>query len=645
MASFFTPRLILSCITLSLLHQISSYSIANDYHKACSARYDCGKISNVGFPFWGQGRPEGCGYPDLYLNCSEGSTFITIQRVRYLVLEAHPDQHILRIARFDYYSQNLCPNQLVSTSLDPLVFENVPETKYLTFLYGCPSISSISSLQLPCRKNGFDNPFGYVLLDHMPEISALCSASVVVPVEVSPSEIDSFASSIVQGILNKGFRVKWIAGIAECEKCQRTGAVCGYNLGSNQPTCYSIRDNSIRDDSTIPGSTKKRGRQLAIAISAGVGGLALILILIIYICKKHFRIENGKIFKKSRAYHDNNLRSFINNYSSLAPRKYSYSEVKRMTRSFSNKLGEGGYGVVYKASLPDGRLVAVKVVRESKGNGEEFINEVARISRTSHVNIVTLLGFCCERNKRVLIYEYMSNGSLDNFIYKRGSPNAFCILEWNVLYQVAIGIARGLEYLHRGCNTRILHLDIKPQNILLDETFCPKISDFGLAKICKESIVSILGTRGTVGFIAPEIFNRAFGGVSHKADVYSYGMLVLEMVGGRKNYDSRGSHTEEMYFPDWIYKDLERGHHPASSIVITMEDDEVVRKMTLVSLWCIQTNPLDRPAMSKVVEMLEGPLQSLSIPPKPSLESPTKSPVGLSNGSSEEIIQTNSLRS
>ncbi|XP_054788046.1 LEAF RUST 10 DISEASE-RESISTANCE LOCUS RECEPTOR-LIKE PROTEIN KINASE-like 2.5 isoform X5 [Prosopis cineraria] len=395
----------------------------------------------------------------------------------------------------------------------------------------------------------------------------------------------------------------------------------------------------------VAGSTKKRGRQLAIAISAGVGGLALILILIIYICKKHFRIENGKIFKKSRAYHDNNLRSFINNYSSLAPRKYSYSEVKRMTRSFSNKLGEGGYGVVYKASLPDGRLVAVKVVRESKGNGEEFINEVARISRTSHVNIVTLLGFCCERNKRVLIYEYMSNGSLDNFIYKRGSPNAFCILEWNVLYQVAIGIARGLEYLHRGCNTRILHLDIKPQNILLDETFCPKISDFGLAKICKESIVSILGTRGTVGFIAPEIFNRAFGGVSHKADVYSYGMLVLEMVGGRKNYDSRGSHTEEMYFPDWIYKDLERGHHPASSIVITMEDDEVVRKMTLVSLWCIQTNPLDRPAMSKVVEMLEGPLQSLSIPPKPSLESPTKSPVGLSNGSSEEIIQTNSLRS
>ncbi|XP_028804494.1 LEAF RUST 10 DISEASE-RESISTANCE LOCUS RECEPTOR-LIKE PROTEIN KINASE-like 2.5 [Neltuma alba] len=397
------------------------------------------------------------------------------------------------------------------------------------------------------------------------------------------------------------------------------------------------------------GSTEKLGSRVSTGISTGVGGLALISILIIYICKKRFRIENGKLFIERRAYHDHNLKSFMRNYVSLAPRQYSYSEVKRMTKSFSDKLGEGGYGVVYKASLPDGRLAAVKVIRESKGSGEEFINEVASISRTSHVNIVTLLGFCYERNKRVLIYEFLSHGSLDNFIYHRGSPNAFCTLEWKVLYQVAIGIARGLEYLHRGCNTRILHLDIKPQNILLDEEFSPKISDFGLAKLCqkKENTVSILGTRGTIGFIAPEIFSRAFGGVSHKADVYSYGMLVLEMVGGRKNYDSGGSQTDEQYFPDWIYKDLEHGKHPASSLVITEEDDEVVRKMTLVSLWCVQTNPSDRPAMSKVVEMLEGPLQSLTVPPKPSLEYPTKSSVviQLSNASSEDVIQTVSISS
>ena len=122
-------------------------------------------------------------------------------------------------------------------------------------------------------------------------------------------------------------------------------------------------------------------------VSAGVGGITLLSILIIYICKKHFKIENGKIFRETRAYHDYNLQSFMRNYGSLAPRNYSYSEVKRMTKSFSSKLGEGGYSVVYKASLPDGRLVAVKVIRQSKGSGEEFLNEVASISRTSHVNI------------------------------------------------------------------------------------------------------------------------------------------------------------------------------------------------------------------------------------------------------------------
>lgn len=143
------------------------------------------------------------------------------------------------------------------------------------------------------------------------------------------------------------------------------------------------------------------------------------------------------------------------------------------------------HGTVYKGKLPDGPLVAVKILNESTGDGEEFINEVASIGRTSHVNVVTLVGFCYQKNKRALIYEYMPNGSLDKFIHNQGSSKGNCHLEWKTLPEIAVGVARGLEYLHRGCNTRILHFDIKPQNILLDKDFCPKISDFGLAKLCK----------------------------------------------------------------------------------------------------------------------------------------------------------------
>ncbi|KAL7131786.1 hypothetical protein ABFS83_12G028000 [Erythranthe nasuta] len=139
-----------------------------------------------------------------------------------------------------------------------------------------------------------------------------------------------------------------------------------------------------------------------------------------------------------------------------------------MTKSFNEKLGQGGYGSVYKGVLPDGTLVAVKVLIEADGNGEEFINEVASISRTSHVNIVNLLGFSFDRNKRALMYEFMPNKSLDKFI-----NNNNC-LDLEKLYEIAVGVAKGLEYLHIGCKTRIVHFDIKPQNILLDEEFCPK---------------------------------------------------------------------------------------------------------------------------------------------------------------------------
>ncbi|KAG4394854.1 hypothetical protein GLYMA_20G118700v4 [Glycine max] len=312
-----------------------------------------------------------------------------------------------------------------------------------------------------------------------------------------------------------------------------------------------------------------------------------------------------------------------------ATKRYSYSEIKKATNSFRYKLGHGGYGSVYKGKLQDGSLVAVKVLSDSIGNGEEFINEVASISVTSHVNIVSLLGFCLEGSKRALIYKYMPNGSLEKFIYEDKDPLKLNLqLSCKTIYNIAIGVARGLEYLHRGCNTKILHFDIKPHNILLDEDFCPKISDFGLAKICpkKESIVSLLGTRGTAGYIAPEVFSRNFGEVSHKSDVYSYGMMVLEMVGERVNNNVEVECSSEIYFPHWVYKRLELNQEPRLRSIKNESDKEMVRKLVIVSLWCIQTDPSNRPAMSRVVDMMEGSMESLQIPPKPYLSSPPRSP-------------------
>lgn len=225
----------------------------------------------------------------------------------------------------------------------------------------------------------------------------------------------------------------------------------------------------------------------------------------------------------------------------------------------------------------------------------------------------------------------MPNGSLEKFVRSTGQDDkSKDSLQIQTLFQIATGVARGLKYLHQGCDTRILHFDIKPHNILLDEEFNPKISDFGMARSCtrRKSTISMSAARGTAGYIAPEVFFRSYGhGVSYKSDVYSYGMMILEILGQRKNEGRvrMDENSSSVYFPQWIYarleKDQEKIDFDAADLNGEEEDQVMERKMVLVGLWCIQTSPLNRPSMSSVVEMLRGKLEALKVPPMPSLSS------------------------
>ncbi|BBH05294.1 PR5-like receptor kinase [Prunus dulcis] len=176
-----------------------------------------------------------------------------------------------------------------------------------------------------------------------------------------------------------------------------------------------------------------------------------------------------------------NIEDFLrSNNNNLMPVRYTYSDIKKMAKGFKDKLGEGGYGSVYKAKLRSGRLVAIKMLGKSKTNGQDFINEVGTIGRIHHVNVVRLIGFCVDGLKRALVYDFMPNGSLEKYIF---SQQGVISLSSQKIFEIALGVARGIEYLHRGCDMQILHFDIKPHNILLDENFTPKVSDFGLAKL------------------------------------------------------------------------------------------------------------------------------------------------------------------
>jgi serine/threonine protein kinase len=318
------------------------------------------------------------------------------------------------------------------------------------------------------------------------------------------------------------------------------------------------------------------------------------------------------------------VEEFLQSHNNLMPIRYSYSEIKKMTKNFKDKLGEGGYGTVFKGTLRSGRLVAIKMLGKSKANGQEFTNEVATIGRIHHVNVVQLIGFCVEGSKRALVYEFMPNGSLNKYIF---SPEVSTLLSYDKMYDIALGVARGIEYLHLGCAMQILHFDIKPHNILLDENFAPKVSDFGLAKLypVDDSIVSLTAARGTLGYMAPELFYKNIGGVSYKADVYSFGMLLMEMASRRKNFNAFADHSSQVYFPTWVYDQLQDGKDIEMEGV-TEEKKKIVKKIIMVALWCIQMKPNYRPSMNKVVEMLEGEDESLQMPSKPFLSS-TDSPM------------------
>ncbi|QHO05960.1 Putative receptor-like protein kinase [Arachis hypogaea] len=253
----------------------------------------------------------------------------------------------------------------------------------------------------------------------------------------------------------------------------------------------------------------------------------------------------------------------------------------------------------------------------SKSDGQDFISEITTIERIYHINVVRLVGFCVEGSKRALGCDFMLNGFLETYIFSK-EENIF--LSYEKIYEISLGIARGISYLHEGCDMQILHFDIKPHNILLDENFFPKISDFGLAKLYPRdnSIVSLTDRRGTIGYTAPELFYNNIGGVSYKADVYSFRMLLMKMANRRKNLNPHAENSSSAFFPTWIYNQFSN-NEDIELDNITDNEKNIYKKMIIVVLRCIQLKLCDRPSIKQVVEMLEGKAEDLTMPPKPSL--------------------------
>ncbi|XP_065859809.1 rust resistance kinase Lr10-like [Euphorbia lathyris] len=564
----------------------------------------------IRFPFRLKDRqPCRCGYPGFDLFCTKHN---------HTLLEL-PFSVNLFVKRIDYKNQMIhlqepamcLPRHLQNLNLSSSPFHfNQPYQHGFTF-FNCTSVNEYV-LNISCLGSPGYKVYAVLSDTNMAYIPSFSSCTKMY--DISPVPYDVFDE-------NNDLVLNWWEPF--CSDCADHKQKCRLKSDTTSPLkteCYGNLE-------TRKGETQTQ------LIAVSVLCFLIPVVVIAIICY---------IYRANKAERENQVRieRFLEDYKALKPIRYCYADIKRITNNFKDKLGEGAYGTVFKGKLCHGITVAVKILNFSKGNGDEFINEVGTIGRIHHVNVVRLVGYCADGFRRALVYEFLPNESLEKFIFSKDRNKH--VLGWEKLLKIALGVAKGIEYLHQGCEQRILHFDIKPQNVLLDYNFNPKISDFGLAKLCSKdrSAVTMTAARGTMGYVAPEVFSRNFGNVSCKSDVYSFGMLLLEMVGGRKNTDEKVKNGSGIYFPEWIYNHLNKGEELRICIGGEEGDAEIAKRVAIVGLWCIQWHPVNRPSMKTVIQMLER--DNLRIPPNPfsSNRSYTSSQIMNQKSSEQELAAT-----
>ncbi|KAB1223476.1 G-type lectin S-receptor-like serine/threonine-protein kinase RLK1 [Morella rubra] len=370
-----------------------------------------------------------------------------------------------------------------------------------------------------------------------------------------------------------------------------------------------IRENIIAAPPPVPLAPKvvtesKRGLILILAISFGFIS-SLCIIFAIYSFIRYRR----QVFGYRRLSENANLGLT----EEFTLRSFSYDELEKVTCGFKEELGRGPFGAVYKGTISGGnKAVAVKRLEKVVEEGQrEFQAEMTAIARTHHRNLVRLLGFCIEGSRKLLVYEYMSNGSVADLLFKGEMRPS-----WRERVKIALDVARGILYLHEECEVRIIHCNIKPQNILVDETGTAKISDFGLAKLLlPNQSRATTGAEGTseYSYWAPEQQKNAL--ISEKADTYSFGIVLLEIVCCRSSIEVKAATADEIMLSSWVYQCFVTG-----KLDKLVEDENVdfvtLERMVKVGLWCIQEDPDLRPSMKNVILMLEGAMH-IPVPASP----------------------------
>ncbi|XP_026390986.1 L-type lectin-domain containing receptor kinase IX.1-like [Papaver somniferum] len=564
---------------------------------------DCGNGLNISYPFWI--KEDYCGDPGFEVTCKNNEPILYTAGYDYIIRDIRPIDRSFRVENSVAYGS--CPVPFKNSTFnstfnyDQSPFKSGSQVQDLTFFYNCTHSDSnlFENFTYPVNTScvTLPDPDLFSFAGIVPNGKSIydklkCQFSVHVPVEVELNQTEGPVNDYLP-LLKKSFTLEWDQ--TRCGWCQETGESCG------------LDDN----DHLVCFAQGRPSRAMKVVVQMSMGAAALVGLGIgIAFC----------IWFKKRCT-SRNFNAEIENWGmsmeeefqkGTGPRRFSYKELVDATSNFDDrgKLGQGGFGAVYKGSLSDMNVAVKRISKESQQGKREYQSEVRIISRLRHRNLVQLIGWCHERNELLLVYEFMPNKSLDKHLFQGEN-----VLSWEVRYKVALGLASGLLYLHEEWEQCVVHRDIKSSNIMLDSDFNAKLGDFGLARLVDHGkgsqTTAIAGTRG---YLAPECLIT--GKFSKESDIYSFGIVALEIASGRKPAE-----IGKMDLVEWVW-----GLYGSEKLIEAVDkrlkmkfDESEMVHLLIAGLWCAHPDYKSRPSISEVINVLKFesplPMLPLELPP------------------------------
>ncbi|XP_062158438.1 LEAF RUST 10 DISEASE-RESISTANCE LOCUS RECEPTOR-LIKE PROTEIN KINASE-like 1.2 isoform X1 [Alnus glutinosa] len=595
----------------------------------CNLTYNCGRLNNITYPFWGDNRPEYCGQHGYNLSCRNNDyPVLRIEELEFRVLNINKSTRTFTIARLDLLDGPCpppphAPPVFQSTTLNHTLFDYASTVQNITLLYGCPLQETIPPA--PNRFNCVGDSDGkinaYVIDELYPfgihdlqQLVEKCNHSIKVPIlRTSSTDLledpqGEAPEEVLQQAMDQGFEVEYSDAYlaSSCKACEASDGVCGSNA-TQQFVCYcSDHVQSYK----CPKSGKANWKlKTIIGVCASIGTVAIMLIIFFI-----YQRRNKKKYAPS-SYVSRSISSYpssvtdpergVSNYFGVP--LFSYTELEKATNNFDSgkELGEGGFGIVYYGKLQDGRQVAVKRLYENNCRRvEQFMNEIAILTRLRHQNLVSLYG-CTSRHSRelVLVYEYVPNGTVADHIHgEYAKPGA---LPWPTRMKIALETASALTYLHA---SDTIHRDVKTNNILLDDNFCVKVADFGLSRLFPTDVTHVsTAPQGTPGYVDPE-YHECYQ-LTGKSDVFSFGVVLIELISSMPAVDIT-RHRHEINLSNMAINKIQ--NHTLHELVdqsLGFKSDYTVQRMITavaeLAFQCLQHDKDLRPSMAEVLEALQ----------------------------------------